>query len=121
VPTTIAGLSRLLFLSFLQWPLTVQMKQTRQVICAFKQSILLRCLCAKLPQQQIAVFTSNLSELYFIEKQQIFNKKTAAFNVDKCCHNNALFPHDFPSIVGPLSTLEPFYRSLSLILSDQND
>ncbi len=29
---------------FLWWPLTVLMKQTRQAVCAFKQSILLRCL-----------------------------------------------------------------------------
>ncbi len=41
VPATSAGLSRLLFL---QWPLTVIMKQTRQAVCALKQSILLRCL-----------------------------------------------------------------------------
>jgi hypothetical protein len=43
VPATSAGLSRLLFL-FLRWPLTVLMKQARQAVCAFKQSILLRCL-----------------------------------------------------------------------------
>ncbi len=30
--------------SFLRWPLTVLMKQTRQAVCAFKESILLRCL-----------------------------------------------------------------------------
>ncbi len=40
---TSARLSRLLFL-FLWWPLTVLMKQTRQAVHAFKQSILLRCL-----------------------------------------------------------------------------
>jgi hypothetical protein len=39
VPTTSAGLNRVLFL--LQ-PLTVLMKQTRQVVCAIKQPILLR-------------------------------------------------------------------------------
>jgi hypothetical protein len=43
VPATSAGLSRLLFLSFLQWPLTVLMKQIRQAVRTFKQSILLRC------------------------------------------------------------------------------
>ncbi len=32
------------FLFFLRWPLTVLMKQTRQAVCAVKQSILLRCL-----------------------------------------------------------------------------
>ncbi len=32
------------FFSFLMWPLTVLMKQTRQQGCAIKQSILLRCL-----------------------------------------------------------------------------
>ncbi len=32
------------FFFFLQWPLTVLMKQARQAVCAFKQSILLRCL-----------------------------------------------------------------------------
>ncbi len=41
VPATSALLPRLLFL--LQ-PLTVLMKQTRQAVCAIKQSILLRCL-----------------------------------------------------------------------------
>jgi hypothetical protein len=44
VPATSACLPRLLFL--LQ-PLTVLMKQTRQVVHAIKQSILLRCLCSK--------------------------------------------------------------------------
>ncbi len=44
VPGTSAILSRLLFL-FLRWPLTVLMKQTRQAVRAFKQSVLLRCLC----------------------------------------------------------------------------
>jgi hypothetical protein len=43
VPATSAGLSRRLFL-FLGWPLTVLMKKTRQAICTFKQSILLRCI-----------------------------------------------------------------------------
>jgi hypothetical protein len=42
VPATSASLSRLLFL---RWPLTVLMKQTRQAVHAFKQSILLKCLC----------------------------------------------------------------------------
>ncbi len=32
------------FSFFLLWPLTVLMKQTRQAVCAIKQSILLRCL-----------------------------------------------------------------------------
>jgi uncharacterized membrane protein len=32
------------FSFYLQWPLTVLMKQTRQAVHAFKQSILLRCL-----------------------------------------------------------------------------
>ncbi len=41
VPATSAGLSRLLFM---RWPLTVLMKQTRQAVNTFKQSILLRCL-----------------------------------------------------------------------------
>ncbi len=40
VPATSASLSRLLFL-FLRWLLTVQMKQTRQAVHTFKQSI--RC------------------------------------------------------------------------------
>jgi hypothetical protein len=44
VPATSTSLSRLLFLSFLQWPLTVLMKQTMQAVHAIKQSILLRCL-----------------------------------------------------------------------------
>jgi hypothetical protein len=32
---------------FLQWPLTVLMKQTRQAVRAFEQSILLRCLLCR--------------------------------------------------------------------------
>jgi len=32
------------FLFFFLWPLTVLMEQTRQAVCAVKQSILLRCL-----------------------------------------------------------------------------
>ncbi len=40
MPAASTSLSRLLFL-FLQWPLAVVMKQTRQVVHAFKQSILL--------------------------------------------------------------------------------
>ncbi len=36
VPATSATLNRLLFFSFLLWPLTVLMKQTRQVICAIR-------------------------------------------------------------------------------------
>ncbi len=47
MPASIAGLSRLLFL-FLWWPLMILMKQTRQAVRAFKQSILLRCLWGKL-------------------------------------------------------------------------
>jgi len=43
VPATSARLPRVLF-SFLMWPLTVLMKQTRQVRHAIEQSILLRCL-----------------------------------------------------------------------------
>ncbi len=47
VPATSAGLPRLsfFFFLFLLRPLTVLMKQTRQVVRAIKQSILLRCLC----------------------------------------------------------------------------
>jgi hypothetical protein len=41
VPATSAGLNRLLFFLFLLWPLTVLMKQTRQAVCAIKQSIYL--------------------------------------------------------------------------------
>ncbi len=41
VPATSGSLSRLLFI-FLRWLLTVLMKQTRQAVCTFKQSILLR-------------------------------------------------------------------------------
>jgi hypothetical protein len=45
VPATSASLPRLLFL--LQ-PLTALMKQARQVVCAVKQTILLRCLWSEL-------------------------------------------------------------------------
>ncbi len=54
VPVTSAGLNGLLFFSFLLRPLTVLMKQTRQVVGAVKQSILLRC--------QWAVHTLNQSD-----------------------------------------------------------
>jgi hypothetical protein len=43
VPCSSARLPRLLFI-FLLWPLTVLIKQTRQVVRAIKKSILLRCL-----------------------------------------------------------------------------
>jgi hypothetical protein len=52
VPATSAGLSRLLFL---QWPLTVLMKQTRQAVYTLKQSILLRCLWLELSERQLNV------------------------------------------------------------------
>jgi hypothetical protein len=45
VPTTSATFLAFFFFFFLLWPLTVLMKQTRQAVCAIKQSILLRCLC----------------------------------------------------------------------------
>ncbi len=41
VPATSASLNRLLFLLLI---LTVLMKQTRQAVCAIKQSIIVRCL-----------------------------------------------------------------------------
>ncbi len=41
VPTTSAGFNRHLFFLFLQWPLIVLMKQTRQAVRAIKQSIYL--------------------------------------------------------------------------------
>jgi hypothetical protein len=47
MPATSAVLQGFLFL--LQ-PLTVPMKQTRQAVCAIKQSILLRCLCLRVKQ-----------------------------------------------------------------------
>ncbi len=51
---TSAGLSRLLFL-FLRWPLTIQMKQTRQAVPAFKQSILFICLWSNLIKDEIVL------------------------------------------------------------------
>jgi hypothetical protein len=45
VPAISTGLSSLLFL---RCPLTVLMKQTRQAVCTFKQSILLRCLWCRI-------------------------------------------------------------------------
>jgi hypothetical protein len=33
------------FLSFLLWPLTLLMRQTKQAVCTINQSIFLRCLC----------------------------------------------------------------------------
>ena len=44
VPATSAAHNWLLFFLFLLRPFTVLMKQTRQVVCAVKQSIFLRCL-----------------------------------------------------------------------------
>ncbi len=50
VPAPNAGFPRLLFLL---WPLTVLMKQTRQVVHAIKQRILLRCLCMEHQNKEI--------------------------------------------------------------------
>ncbi len=47
VPATSAHLPRLLFICFLLWPLTVLMKQTRQVVCA-EDHLHWRCLLSKL-------------------------------------------------------------------------
>jgi hypothetical protein len=44
VPATSTRLPRLIFILFLLLPLSVLMKQTRQALCAVKQSILLICL-----------------------------------------------------------------------------
>ncbi len=41
VPATSAAHNRLLFFLFLLWPFTVLMKQTRQAVCAIKQSMFL--------------------------------------------------------------------------------
>jgi hypothetical protein len=49
VPATYACLNRLLFLLR---PLIVLKKQTRQAVCAVKQSILLRCLWQPLIEEQ---------------------------------------------------------------------
>ena len=49
------------FFIFLWWPLTVLRKQTRHAVRAFKQSIILRCLCYhpmvqnQLPPEQLGV------------------------------------------------------------------
>jgi hypothetical protein len=40
----LAPVFQVFFFHFLQWPLTVLMKQTKQAVLTFKQSILLRCL-----------------------------------------------------------------------------
>ncbi len=48
------------FFFFLRWPLTVLMKQTRQAVCAFNQSILLICLCFSQTWQGIVQIQYNL-------------------------------------------------------------
>jgi hypothetical protein len=63
VPATSVGLSRLFFLFFLRWPLTVLMKQARQAVSAFKKSILLRCLwCdATTPHEKVASMSADIN------------------------------------------------------------
>jgi hypothetical protein len=69
VPATSAGLNRLLyFFFFLWWQLTVLMKQTRQAVCAVKQTILLRCVWGRLRIVDLLL----LSSLY----QLLFSLKT---------------------------------------------
>jgi hypothetical protein len=49
------------FFFFLQWPLTVLIKQTRQAVRAFKQLILLRCLWLHCPRwpREILIMAQN--------------------------------------------------------------
>jgi len=73
VPATSAALSRLLFL---QRPWTVLIKQTRQAVHAFKQSILLWCLC--LPRTNTLAYfgmstSDNKETFHNIDALEIFS------------------------------------------------
>ncbi len=61
---------------FLQWPLTVLMKQSRQAVCVFKLSILLRCLWIPL-----RVLTINFpNEIKALSPTLKFNKLATYFS-----------------------------------------
>ncbi len=70
VPATSTSLPRLLFLL---WPLTVLMKQTRQVVCTVKQSILLRCLWGWLCQKNCGYLVER-EIVYLVFTYLAFNK-----------------------------------------------
>ncbi len=64
MPATSAARNRLLFFLFLVQPFTVLMKQTRQAVCAVKQSIFLRCLWSNSFDEKyffIKLFVENLA------------------------------------------------------------
>jgi hypothetical protein len=65
---------------FLQWPLTVLMKQTRQAVCAFKQSILLRCLWIILPRFELIWRVHQLTDFLAQKDQSIFVLMSAFFS-----------------------------------------
>jgi hypothetical protein len=52
---------------FLRWPLTVLMKQTRQAVRTFKQSILLRCLWSFVAHKIAVNFVGVNAALEFIQ------------------------------------------------------
>ncbi len=59
------------FSFFLLQPLTVLMKQTRQAVCAIKQTILLRCVWGRLRIVDLLILTS-LDQLAFITANIIY-------------------------------------------------
>jgi hypothetical protein len=93
VPTTSASLSRLLFLFFLQWPLTVLMKQTRQAVHAFKQPSLLICLwlsitfCCRVHYcYAISHFAECRCSEYYYDQRRHAVCRNAAFHCTECQH-----------------------------------
>jgi hypothetical protein len=66
VPVTSAARNRLFFFLFLLQPFTVLMKQTRQVLCAVKQSIFLRGLWFHLMARRTSSETANIFRVHWL-------------------------------------------------------
>jgi hypothetical protein len=76
VPTTSATRNRLLSFLFLMRPFTVLVKQTRQAVCAVKQSVFLRCLCSD-GDGMLPTLTANISAAV-TNRSNIDEKKAAS-------------------------------------------
>jgi hypothetical protein len=76
VPATSAFHYRLHFFLFLLQPFTVLMKQTRQAVCAIKQSIFLRRLCSD-GDGMLPTLTANISAAV-TNRSNIDGKKAAS-------------------------------------------
>ena len=96
MPTTSAGLNRLLFFLFLLQLLTVLMKQKRQTVHAIQQSILLRCLWFEASgnnKRQISFFDLNnlvRQDTDRITSICVTSPKVAKARSAKCVKSDAL-------------------------------